>query len=153
MIATPQTIATCHSPAWALVSTAVWTAPQPKNTRRKVPSTSARQRALNDGVGCPMQEDLCGERPFRAGKRYSNLGENDGKAANDTSPLSNRRIGLRLQKDLRSAIALPDILSTPDGGAVAFPALTAPHAPDPPMEETGFLQALLDDSADETSRL
>src|SRR5438128_985598 len=109
MIATPQTIATCHSPAWAPVSTAVWTAPQPKKTRRNVPSTSARQRALKDGVGCPMQEDLCSERPFGARKGYSNLGENDGKAANDSSPLSDRRTGLRLQKELRFATVFPDI--------------------------------------------
>src|SRR5205823_7439874 len=95
MIATPQTIATCHSPAWALVSTAVWTAPQPKNTRRKVPSTSARQRALNDDVGCPMQENLYGERFIGARKGHSNLGENAGKAAKD-SPLSGRRSRLTL---------------------------------------------------------
>src|SRR6266542_4715406 len=79
MIATPQTIATCPSPAWAPVSTAVWTAPQPKNTRRKVPSTSARQRALKDGIGCPMQADLHGARPFGARKDHSNFGDNDGK--------------------------------------------------------------------------
>src|SRR4051812_35335421 len=44
MMATPQTIATCHSPASDPVSTALWTAPQPKNTRMKVPSTSAPAR-------------------------------------------------------------------------------------------------------------
>src|SRR5438034_656923 len=38
MMATPQTIATCHSPAWALVRTAVCTAPQPKKTSRNVPN-------------------------------------------------------------------------------------------------------------------
>ena len=35
------TIATCHSPVWALVSTEAWTAPHPKNTSRNVPRNSA----------------------------------------------------------------------------------------------------------------
>src|SRR5438876_12022126 len=96
MIATPQTIATCHSPAWAPVRTAVWTAPQPKKTRRKVPSTSARQRALKDGVGCPMQEDLCGERPFGARKGYSNFRENDGKPARGARRARNYGFRLRI---------------------------------------------------------
>src|SRR6266508_596570 len=80
MTATPQTIATCHNPDWAFASTAAWTAPQPKNTRMNVPSASARQRAPSDGVGCPMKQDLCGVRPVGARRKYSNLGENNGKA-------------------------------------------------------------------------
>src|SRR5262252_11205095 len=79
MIATPQTIATCHRPTWAPVSTAVWTAPQPKKTSRKVPSTSARQRAFKEGRGSPMQEDLNGGATFGARQGHSNGCENDDK--------------------------------------------------------------------------
>src|SRR5437773_2262568 len=55
MMATPQTIPTCHNPCSAPVRAATWTAPQPKKTSMNVPITSAKQRAGNLGVDIPIQ--------------------------------------------------------------------------------------------------
>src|SRR4051794_11126381 len=65
MTATAQTTATCHRPARAPVRTATWTAPQPKKTSKKVPSASARQRAVR-GTGRSPTSSLVPKRSERS---------------------------------------------------------------------------------------